>query len=123
MSNVVQFPVERLNVPPQSIEEMQDSISIMRKEHVDNLMDMMIPSVLMLFETNGMDVETEAYVKDSALVIEAIKALMYKYYNLEHPLNFIAETCFDIRMNSDESISYNYDISLSNEPNEPLGEE
>jgi hypothetical protein len=123
VSNVVQFPVERLNVPPQSIEEMQDSISIMRKEHVDNLMDMMIPSVLMLFETNGMDVETEAYVKDSALVIEAIKALMYKYYNLEHPLNFIAETCFDIRMNSDESISYNYDISLSNEPNEPLGEE
>lgn len=123
MSNVVQFPVERLNVPPQSIEEMQDSISIMRKEHVDNLMDMMIPSVLMLFETNGMDVETEAYVKDSALVIESIKALMYKYYNLEHPLNFIAETCFDVRMNSDESISYNYDISLSNEPNEPLGEE
>lgn len=123
MSNVVQFPVERLNVPPQSIEEMQDSISIMRKEHVDNLMDMMIPSVLTLFETNGMDVETEAYVKDSALVIEAIKALMYKYYNLEHPLNFIAETCFDVRMNSDESISYNYDISLSNEPNEPLGEE
>jgi hypothetical protein len=123
VSNVVQFPVERLNVPPQSIEEMQDSISIMRKEHVDNLMDMMIPSVLMLFETNGMDVETEAYVKDSALVIESIKALMYKYYNLEHPLNFIAETCFDVRMNSDESISYNYDISLSNEPNEPLGEE
>lgn len=123
MSNVVQFPVERLNVPPQSIEEMQDSISIMRKEHVDNLMDMMIPSVLMLFETNGMDVETEAYVKDSALVIESIKALMYKYYNLEHPLNFIAETCFDVRMNSDETISYNYDISLSNEPNEPLGEE
>lgn len=123
MSNVVQFPVERLNVPPQSIEEMQDSISIMRKEHVDNLMDMMIPSVLTLFETNGMDVENEIYVKDSALVIEAIKALMYKYYNLEHPLNFIAETCFDVRMNSDESISYNYDISLSNEPNEPLGEE
>ena len=123
MSNVVQFPKERLAAPPQSIEEMQDSISTMRKEHVDNLMDMMIPSVLNLFETNGMDVENDVYVKDSALVIESIKALMYKYYNLEHPLNFIAETCFDVRMNPDETISYNYDISLSNEPNEPLGEE
>jgi hypothetical protein len=123
VSNVVRFPVERQNAPPQSIEEMQDSISIMRKEHVDNLMDMMIPSVLMLFETNGMDVETEAYMKDSALVIESIKALMYKYYNLEHPLNFIADTCFDIKMNADDSVSYNYDISLSNEPFEPLGDE
>jgi hypothetical protein len=123
VSNVVQFPVERMNVPPQSIEEMQDSISIMRKEHVDNLMDMMIPSVLTLFETNGMDVETEAYMKDSALVIESIKALMYKYYNLEHPLNFVAETCFDVKIDGNDNVTYNYDISLSSEPDEPFGEE
>lgn len=109
--NVIVFPGVRFaGAPPQNIEEIADNVTQIRKDHVDGVMNDMIPDVINMFGAYGVDINDDKYVKDVALVIESIKSLLHKQYNLDHSFHNMIDNIFEVRYNEDDSIEYTYTL-------------
>ena len=108
--NVIQFPKGKFNAPPQSLEEMVDNIDRLRREHADEIVGSMIPQLVGVFMANGIDVDQHEYIKDVSMIVESSKALLYKYFNIEHPFHDMIENVFDFNYNEDETVAYTYTL-------------
>ena len=47
------------------------------------------------FNVIGEDEETDMNMKDGALIVESIRSLLCKYYDIEHPFHAFANACFE----------------------------
>lgn len=100
--NVVVFPKERKNAPPQSLEEMHESIEALRKERIELTIDTVVPNLFMSLLQEGFDLSlTEEGVKDSALIIETVKSALYRSMDFKHGLQAISDKLFVIKENED----------------------
>jgi hypothetical protein len=109
--NVIVFPGVRFaGAPPQNIEEIVDNVTQIRKDHVDAVMDNMIPDVINMFGAYGVDMNDDKYAKDVSLVIESINSLLHKQYNLDHPFHNVINNIFEITYNEDDTIKYTYTL-------------
>lgn len=109
--NVILFPgFRREDAPPQNLDEIHDKVTQTRKEHVASVMNDMIPDIINMFGAYGVDINDDKYIKDVALVMESIKALLHRQYNLEHPFHNMSDSIFDFRYNEDNSIEYTYTL-------------
>lgn len=114
-NNVIQFPKAKYNTPPQSLEEMVADIDRIRHEHADEIITSMIPQLVGLFMANGIDVDQHEYIKDVSMIVESSKALLYKYFNIEHPFHEMIESVFEFNYNEDESVAYTYKLPTETE--------
>lgn len=97
-NNIVVFPKERKNAPPQSLQEMQETIEALRKERIELTIDTVVPNLFMGLLQEGFDLSlTEDGVKDSALIIETVKAALFRSMDFKHPLQAIADKLFVIK--------------------------
>jgi hypothetical protein len=109
--NVIVFPgLKRDDAPPQNLDEIHDKVTQTRRDHVTAVMNDMIPDIINMFGAYGVDINDDKYVKDVALVMEGIKALLHRQYNLEHPFHNMSDTIFEFRYNEDNSIEYTYNL-------------
>ena len=109
--NVILFPgFRREDAPPQNLEEIVDKVTQTRKEHVASVMNDMIPDVINMFGAYGVDINEDKYIKDVALVMESIKALLHRQYNLEHQFHKMVDGIFEFSYNEDNSIEYTYTL-------------
>jgi len=109
--NVILFPgVKRDEAPPQNLDEIHDKVTQTRKEHVAGVMNDMIPDIINMFGAYGVDINDDKYIKDVALVMEGIKALLHRQYNLEHPFHNMSDNIFEFRYNEDSTIEYTYTL-------------
>jgi hypothetical protein len=108
--NVIRFPKEKMNTPPQSLDDMIADMERMRHEHADEVASSMIPQLIGLFMANGIDVDQHEYIKDVSMIVESTKSLLYKYMNIEHPFHDMVESVFEFNYNDDETVSYKYTI-------------
>jgi hypothetical protein len=113
--NVIQFPKGKLNTPPQSLEEMVDSIEKLRLETAEEIATSMIPQLLGIFASNGIDADQHEYIKDVSMIVESCKSLLYKYYNIDHPFHEMIESVFEFSYNDDDTVSYNYTLPTETE--------
>jgi len=110
MSNVIQFPRSKTGGPPESMDELLDNITTIRRKQIDVIMEEMVPDLISLFESNGVDINQDDYVKDTAMVIEAMKSALYRYYGIVHPFHSTMENLFDFTVNEDGTIGYVYTV-------------
>lgn len=109
--NVIVFPgFRREDAPPQNLDEIVDKVTQTRKEHVAGVMNDMIPDIINMFGAYGVDINDDKYVKDVALVMEGIKSLLHRQYNLEHPFHNMVDNIFEFRYNEDSTIEYTYTL-------------
>jgi ABC-type uncharacterized transport system involved in gliding motility auxiliary subunit len=109
--NVILFPgFKREDAPPQNLDEIVDKVTQTRKEHVAGVMNDMIPDIINMFGAYGVDINDDKYVKDVALVMEGIKSLLHRQYNLEHPFHNMVDNIFEFRYNEDSTIEYTYTL-------------
>jgi hypothetical protein len=113
--NVIQFPKAKLNTPPQSLEEMVADIDRLRRDTADEIAGNMIPQIIGLFMANGIDVDQHEYIKDVSMIVESSKSLLYKYYNIEHPLHEMIESVFEFNYNDDDTVEYSYSLPTETE--------
>jgi maltose-binding protein MalE len=114
--NVIRFPKEKMNTPPQSLDDIIADMERMRHEHADEVASSMIPQLIGLFMANGIDVDQHEYIKDVSMIVESTKSLLYKYMNIEHPFHNMVESVFEFNYNDDDTVAYSY--SLPTEPEE-----
>ena len=113
--NIIQFPKAKLNTPPQSLEEMVDSIEKLRRETADEIANSMIPQLIGIFMANGIDADQHEYIKDVSMIVESSKSLLYKYYNIEHPFHEMIESVFEFSYNDDDTVDYTYSLPTETE--------
>ena len=113
--NVVLFPGVKRESPPQTVEEIADKVTQTRKEHVDGVVNDLIPDIIHAFGAYGLDINSDEYIKDVAMVMEAIKAMVSRQYRLEHPFHNMVDTVFESRFNEDNTVAYTYNFPKDEE--------
>jgi hypothetical protein len=93
-SNVIVFPKGKKNSPPQSIEEVMDSMETIRREHIDFLVDECCSFLFGRLLDEGFDLAEESITKPTIMMVESIKAALCASSGLFHPLHEVAEGVF-----------------------------
>lgn len=113
--NVVLFPGMKRESPPQTVEEIVDQVTQTRKEHVEGVVNDLIPELIQLFGSYGLDVNSDENIRDVAMVMESIKSLLARQYRLPHPFHEMVDNIFEFSYNEDSSVAYTYKLPKDEE--------
>jgi hypothetical protein len=105
MNNVIAFPRGKKNSPPQSMEEVMESVEAVRKEHIEFLVDECCSFLFGRLLDEGFDLGDEDMTKPTLLVIESLKAALYAASGLEHPLHYFADQVLRVEENNEEVLT------------------
>jgi hypothetical protein len=108
--NVILFPGMKRDSAPQNMEEILDKVTQTRKDHVNMVLNDMIPEIIHMFGAYGVDINDDKYVKDVAMIMESTKSLLHRQYNLEHPFHKMVDNIFEFSYNEDSTIAYTYTL-------------
>lgn len=101
--NIIPFPrknqsplTSSIIAPPQSIDEVEETVDIVRQVHIQQTLEQVIP---MLFDNLALagfqPINEMDFLKDGALVVEAARSFLNKIYGMQHPLQLIADNLFE----------------------------
>ena len=96
MSNVIAFPKAKKDTPPQTMEELLESVELTRKEHIEFVMDEVLSFAFSRVYDEGFDLGKEECLKTTALLVESFRSALYNTVGLEHPFHPMAEDVFNI---------------------------
>lgn len=97
-NNVIQFPrrsTDRI-AAPQTVEEVIDSVESIKQLHIQETLETVVPILFDKLAAASFQPENELeFMKDGALIVEAIRSFLLKLYDVNHPLQLIAEHLFE----------------------------
>lgn len=99
-NNVVSFPKpysgpkEKVN-----IEDISKNLDMMKQFHIQETITNIAPMIFNQLDISGFvfadpDSENFENIKDGALIIEALRSIMSKYYDIYHPFQKLSEEIF-----------------------------
>ena len=97
-NNVIQFPKQ--NARPSGdvidIEDITRNVEMMKLYHIQETIANLAPMIFNQLEISGFQISDEETtdIKDGAFIIESLRSLMSKYYDIYHPFQQIAENVF-----------------------------
>lgn len=99
--NVIPFPRKSqvplgVVTPPQSMEEVVETVDIVRQAHIQQTLEQVIPMMFDNFALAGFQpVDEMEFLKDGAFIVEAARSFLNKIYGTHHPLQLIADNLFE----------------------------
>lgn len=93
MNNIIIFPKDKSDSPPQSLEEVIDQIDNNQREAVEAAVDEIVPEILSKLSTFNMFIEDE---KDIGMIIESIKSGVLRNMKIKHELQEITDQVIKI---------------------------
>lgn len=120
-SNVIQFPSR--GKPVQSApseQEITTNISFMKYNHINETLNTLVPMIFNNIELAGFHLipdedDEDENIKDSALMVESIRSLLCKHYDMKHPFQKLADELFLPTEDGGFSVSKSLNIVLENE--------
>jgi hypothetical protein len=101
MDNVIKFPKSNSNTKfiPLDESEVDDRMSFLKHYHINETLANVIPQLFTQLEAAAFDFgieedQEDAYIKDGAFIVEAVRALLCKYHGMEHPFTELANSVF-----------------------------
>lgn len=116
MTNVIQFPNRGKPTPEiPTVEELALNVNMVKYNHINQTLETIIPMLFNNMELAGfqivpMEDEDDPNIKDSALIVESIRSLLCKYYNINHPFQSLSENMFN--PNNDGSFSLSKTLTM-----------
>jgi len=93
--NIIRFPIQKINSDPPTVEEIKENLLTQKEEQIEEVSEILANMLLEQISTAGFLVTgDEKTVKELCFCMEALKALMCKYYDIEHPFHAFADACF-----------------------------
>ena len=126
MGSLLQFPMNRVgrSIPesPELSEEQQDEIK--KEKFIEQLTEQLSLDILAVFQENVVHLKSDLFLKDLALVIEAIKSLLKRDFNKTHPMQAITDSFINIATTKEgrklTDINYNKILKIKKpQPKEP----
>lgn len=93
--NVVLFPKQKKDSPPNSMDQVYESALQQRKDHIEYLIDEVLSDAFIYVRDAGFDMGAEKCTKTTAVVIESLRSALYKSADIFHTLQPVAEMMFD----------------------------
>ena len=93
--NIIRFPIQKINSDPPTVEEIKENLLSQKEEQIEEVSEILANMLLEQISTAGFLVTgDEKTLKELCFCMEALKALMCKYYDIEHPFHTFADACF-----------------------------
>ena len=126
--NIILFPTNRIkdknnvgkNVDPK---EHQRLVEEQTKEFVEGNVDDIAYSLLDKFVKMGIRTDKLTFTADLALVIDAIRGLVYRDFNKPHPAQQLADKMVSINMKGKQKsakLNYNEVLNINHKPHKPF---
>lgn len=115
--NVIPFPKKvqaslGLVSPPQNMEEVEETVDIVRQAHIQQTLEQVIP---MLFDNLALagfqPLDEMTFLKDGALIVESARSFLNKIYGMSHPLQLIADNLFE-QIDSDGNLEVSDKVKI-----------
>lgn len=100
-SNVIAFPKPHKNLPKQiTVDEVNQNVEMMHHYHIQETISTLVPIIFNQLDIAGFyfhdeDDDCDDNLKDGTFVVEALRSMMLKYYDMPHPFQRIANTVFE----------------------------
>jgi hypothetical protein len=116
--NVILFP-NRGN-PPQVVDKETAAYNIasVKINHINEALETIVPMLFNNITLAGFDIvpdeeDDDSNLKDNALIVESIRSILCKYYEMKHPLQDVAEEFFFYKEEGVLAVTKHLDIDLS----------
>ncbi len=96
-NNVVSFPKGKNANKDITLEDIQHNMDMMRHYHIQETIQNLVPMIFNQLDIAGFGLiedDVDHDVKDGALIVEALRSLMLKHYDMHHPFQQVAEAIF-----------------------------
>ena len=87
-NNVITFPNSGRVI---TISDVQDRIQDVKVTHIEETLELLVPMLMNQFMLLGFNIDYMNNAKDVALIVESIKSMLMKYYNMEHSIQEIID--------------------------------
>jgi len=117
-NNIIAFPKKKKDhfgdLKPQSLEEIQDNMEMIRQIHIQDTIETVIPMLFDQLTVAGFSSsEEEDNTKNEAMLIESLRSCLSKSYGIFHPLQSISESLFVKNENNILEIPENIHITIT----------
>ena len=129
--NVIAFPTNRIVEkktagPKKEDQKFLDQMHKQQtKEFVETSVDDMSMSLLKSFYNIGIKTERGEFTKDLAMLVDTMRGLIYRDFNMKHPSQVLAETMVELKLNKDggQSARINYDLFHKGKSTRPFSKD
>lgn len=91
--NIILFPKQKKEAPERKLsdKEMKIAMEAQARLFAQQLKDVAIDDLFTLLDKNSLDTDNVNMQKDLAFVADAIKGLIYREFNIKHPMQVIVD--------------------------------
>lgn len=96
-NNVVSFPKGKGVSKDITLDDIQHNMDMMRHYHIQETIQNLIPMIFNQLDIAGFGLiedDVDHDIKDGAFIVEALRSLMLKHYDMHHPFQQVAEAIF-----------------------------
>jgi hypothetical protein len=132
--NIILFPQNKIverstagkKLPSKKDQKFLDELANQQtKEFVETSVDDMSMNLLKSFYNMGIKTERGEFTKDLAMLVDTMRGLIYRDFNMKHPSQVLAEKMVELKVlkNGTQSARINYDIFQKGVKTVPLNPE
>lgn len=106
MNNVIAFPKESLNRPPQNQEEFKRSIVKQKSEYANEIVDHYAQQLANKIGMHGFQIDNEQFMKDFAFTVETMRSCLHRSLGVHHPFQSMIDDAIhemDIEVDVDDT--------------------
>jgi len=90
--NIIVFPKSKKDTPPLTIQEIVEKQEEVRKGHIEFVLDEVLANCFGFCYNEGFDLGKDECVNTTGLVIESLRAALFKSVGLNHSLHQLADS-------------------------------
>jgi hypothetical protein len=115
-NNIITFPSKnnKQSLNPKTIEEISANMEMIKHVHIQETIETIAPILFEQISTAGFALDEEGKdeleIKIGAFIVESIRCLLLKHYDMEHPFHAIAENIFVY--DNEETLTINKKFSI-----------
>jgi len=129
--NVIPFPsnriVEKSTAGPKKEDQkfLDQMHKQQTKEFVETSVDDMSLSLLKSFYNMGIKTDRGEFTKDLAMLVDTMRGLIYRDFNMKHPSQVLSENMVELKINKDggQSARINYDLFHKGKTTRPFSKD
>ena len=96
-AKIIPFPIERINSPPNTMEEAKENVEYYRICHVQDSLETIIPTLfnqLSVIGFNNFEDNDPLAEKLGALIVEALRSYMLYHHDIDHSFHELSDGMF-----------------------------
>ena len=116
-NNIVQFPKNNNQAQREEIvlEDIVRNVQTMKHYHIQETIASLAPIIFNNLEIAGFNIpddEDDEVIKDGAFIVEALRSIMCKHYDIYHPFQQIADNIFEPDEEEEGALRIVYKLNL-----------